>query len=174
MTFHLPMRPVAVALAVLACAVMSLAGCGYGHKELYDESVHTIAVPIFENKTFYREVEFRLTEALAKEIEQRTPYKVVKSGSADTELKGKVLQVEKRLISREFKTGVPQEIEVVVVAEFEWKDLRTGQIKRKRGRIEGTGQYVPTRPASEPFEVARHQAVEVLAREIVSAMRADW
>lgn len=161
--------------------LMAIAGCssngtvaGYAAGETYDESVRTVAVHIFENRTFYRDVEFKLTEALAKELESRTPYKVSAAGGADTILTGTVLSVDKRLLSREFSTGVAQEVQVVVIASFEWKDLRTGEIRRKRSRIEGTGEYIPTRPLSEPFEVARHAAVAELAREVVSVMRKDW
>jgi hypothetical protein len=164
-------------IAFLASAwalTLALCGCGYSGGELYDESVQTVAVPIFENRTFYRGVEFNLTEALTKEIEQRTPYKVVAGASADTILTGTVLTVDKRLLSRDFESGVPQEIQVAIVASFEWKDLRSGQIRRMRSRIEGTGEYIPTKPLSEPLEVARHAAVGELAREIVSAMRDDW
>jgi hypothetical protein len=167
--------------ALCKLVVISLPGCsssgtvaGYAAGETYDDSVRTVAVHIFENRTFFRDVEFKLTEALAKELESRTPYKVARAGGADTILTGTVMSVDKRLLSREFTTGVPQEVQVVVVASFEWKDLRTGEIRRKRSRVEGTGEHIPTRPLSEPFEVARHAAVAELAREIVSAMRKDW
>lgn len=151
-----------------------LTGCGYRSGDLYDESLGSVAVPIFENRTFYRDVEFKLTEALTKQIEQRTPYKVAREAGADTLLTGTVTRVDKKLLSRQFDTGLPQEVQVLVIASFEWKDLRTGRIIRKRSRIEGTGEFVPTQPVGEPFEVARHAAIDELAREIVSAMRKDW
>jgi len=142
--------------------------------ELFAEDVDSVAVPIFENRTFYREVEFKLTEALVKEIEQRTPYKVTDSGSADTILSGTVLSVDKKLLSRDFDAGVSQEVQVTVTVRFEWKDLRSGEIRRKRARIRGTGEHIPTRGVGEPFEVARHEAVDDLASRVVSALRSDW
>ena len=167
-------RYLVVAVVIAASAIT--AGCltGYSAGELYPENVRTVYLPIFANRSFYRETEFRLTEALVKEIESRTPYKVVSSGAADTELTGTILAVNKRLLSRAFEGGVPQELQVTIVADFQWKDLRTGQLIRKRSRIEGTGQYVPTHPVSEPFEVAQHEAVALLSSEIVSVMRSDW
>ena len=162
------------AFCVLQLTFCVVSGCGYHAGELFDTSIQSVAVPIFENRTFYREMEFKLSEALTKQIEQRTPYKVVGEAGADTVLTGTVTRVEKKLLSRQLKTGLPQEVQVVVVASFEWKDLRSGRILRRRTRIQGTGEHIPTLPAGEPFEVARHAAIDELAREIVSVMREDW
>ena len=167
------MRRFTIAVALMITGV-SHSGCGYHAGGLYDESISTVAVPIFENRTFERGVEFDITEALAKEIESTTPYKVTGESSSDTVLTGTITRVERRALSRQIGTGLPQEVQVVVVASFEWKNLRTGQIVRKRGRIEGTAEYVPTQPVGEPFETARRGAIQGLAREIVSTMRQDW
>lgn len=172
----LAVRFAAAAAWVVVVAVLSVGCKGGGYKagETFDTSIRSVAVPIFENRTFYRDVEFKLTEALTKEIESRTPYKVVAAAGADSHLTGTILNVDKKLLSRQFGTGLPQEIEVVVTVSLEWKDLRSGKIIRKRSRIQGTGEHILAHPASEPFEVARHVAVGELAREIVSAMRNDW
>lgn len=147
---------------------------GYSAKELYDPAFSSVAVVIFDNRSFEREIEFQLTEALTKEIESRTPYKVAHSGSADTQITGTILSANKRLLSRSKDGGIAQEVQLVVTASFEWKDLRDGRIVRKRGTISGTGEFVPSRGLSEPIEVARHEAVSELSREIVSVMRSDW
>jgi hypothetical protein len=169
-------RLTAVAFMMLVAGL--LAGCaaegGYATGEVYDASIHTVALPIFANRTFYRETEFNLTEAIAKEIESRTPYKVTRSGSADTIIMGTVLSVEKRLLSRDFHAGVTQEAQLAITASFEWKDLRSGKILRKRGRISGVAEFIATAPVGEPEQVARQAAVAELAREIVSVMRTDW
>jgi hypothetical protein len=160
---------------LLACSLTLLvfAGCGYNAKPLYDTSIKTISLPIFANRTFYREVEFQLTEALTKQLEQTTPYKVVSSGG-DTQITGTILSVDQRLLSRTLDAGVPQEVQVIVVAAYEWKDLRTGKIIRKRSELAGSGEYVPTNPVGEPIEIARHAAVSELAQQIVATMQTDW
>ena len=164
-------------VAALATATL-LTGCaggsGYRHEVLYDTSIRTVSAPIFMNRTFYREMEFRLSEALAKEIEQTTPYNVTTAGGADTIITGTILSVDQRLLSRDLETGVAQEVQVVVTASFEWKDLRTGQIIRKRSRLDASGEYIPVRGVREPLEVARHEAVGELSRQIVSLMASDW
>ena len=174
------MRTLAVAALVAMMAIV-LPGCGgpiniggYQTNEQFDTSYRSIAVPIFKNRTFYRETEFKLTEALAKQIESRTPYKVTDRGGADTILTGTVLSVRERLISRESKSGLPQEVQVTVVVSFEWKDLRSGKVIRERSRFEGTGEHIPTYPVGELHEVARLAAIDELAKQIVSVMRKDW
>lgn len=168
---------------VFAAATFATAGTGctgkatiggYSTGEDFDDSIRSIAVPIFENRTFYRETEFKLTEALTKEIEARTPYKVTKAGAADTALTGTVVNVSQRMLSRDRDTGLPQEVQVTVVVSFEWKDLRSGKVIRQRSRFEGTGEAISTYPAGEPIEVAKISAIQELAKQIVSVMRNDW
>ena len=158
--------------ALWGCAADGVAGYSLG--QTYDEDVRTIAVPIFDNRSFDRELEFQLTEALIKRIEQETPYKVTHEAGADTILSGTILSVDRRLLSRDFDTALPQEQLLEVTASFEWKDLRTGQVRRQRSRIRGAGEYIPSRGVGEPVEVARLAAVDDLSRQILSVMRSDW
>ena len=136
--------------------------------------MQTVAVPIFENRSFERELEFELTEALIKEIELRTPYKVTRGGRADTMLSGSILSVERRTLTRSTATGLDAESQVQMIVSFEWKDLRTGEILRSRKSVQAEGRHVVTRPVGEPVEVARHEAVARISRRLVSLMRDDW
>ena len=151
-----------------------LASCGYTTAELYPDQYRTVALPILDNRTAYRGVEYDLTEALAKQLEQRTPYKITAAGRADTLIVGRVVGVDQRQLSRTRRGGLPQEIEVIFVADLTWKDLRTGDIIIERRGFTTVGQHVPTQPLGEPFELAQHAAVEEMAEQFVAEMRADW
>lgn len=173
--------PRSIGVLLLLAVALIFPGCnagdevaGYSAKELYDANIRTVAVPIFANRTFYRETEFKLAESLIKQIESRTPYKVVNGSAADTQIAGAILHVDKQLISRTFNEGVTQEVQVKVTVSFEWKDLRSGKVLRKRSTLSGTGDYVPTKGAGEPAEIGIRTAVNELAGEIVGVMRADW
>ena len=165
-------RGCVILLALLLSPV--LAGCGYTAKEIFPERYQTVAVPAFENRTFYRGVEFDLSEALVKQLEARTPYKVAPPKRADTMLQGTITDVSQNTLSRRDDSGVPQQQEVTVRVDFQWKDLTTGKVVRDRKGFEAVGRYAPTPPVSDRFEVAHHQAVQQLARDIVSTMQADW
>ncbi len=167
-----PLRGLMAGFLLLALSLAS--GCQYSHEELFVENVSTVAVPIFQNQSFYKRVEFDMTEALIKEIESRTPYKVTAETGANTVIQGSIVSVHQQLISRSFEAAVPEELQVTIVAEIEWKDKRSGTVIRKRSRVTGTGEYVPARGVGQPFEIAQHAAVADLSRQIVSVMRRDW
>lgn len=158
---------------VVVCLLL-LTGCGYSTTELYPNEYQTIAVPNFANRSDSRGVEFLLREALIKEIEQRTPYKVVSStGPADTQLTGAVTRVERRLVSRNRTTGLPQEIETTLTVNFEWRDLTTGRTLRGYTGLASAGQFVPDRAVGEFGADANRLAAQRLAQDIVSRMRSD-
>lgn len=161
-------------LSLCLLGATALPGCQYHTQELYPQQYRTVAIPLFENRSFYRGVEYDLAEALVKEIELRTPYKVTAPGAADTLLQGTIVRVEQRMRSRHRPGGVPESMEVAVTVDFEWKDLRSGQILRSRQGFTAVGAYIPTAPVSQPFEVAQHMAVTQLAQEMVSTLQADW
>ncbi|MEM9346515.1 MAG: LPS assembly lipoprotein LptE [Planctomycetota bacterium] len=158
----------------LAGLVVLLAGCGYTTTELYPTQYTTVTVPNFENRSNDRNVEFTLREALIKEIEQRTPYKTVSgTGLSDTQLTGTIIRVNRRLISRDATAGLPQEIEVTVVVDFEWRDLRTGEVVRGFRGLSSAGQFVPNRAVGEFDDDGVRLAVSRLAGDIVARMRED-
>ena len=158
---------------IMSMLMLLLVGCGYTQQEMYPEEHGTVAVAIFENRTHYRHLETDLSEALIKEIERRTPYKVVSPAVADTVLEGAIVSVNQDQLSRRPRGGTPEELEVAVRVDFEWRD-RDGELLRSRRGFEAIGHYVPARPVGEPFETAGHSAVHRLAEGIVSTLRADW
>src|SRR5262245_15270336 len=101
------MRYFAISLFIAACAALS--GCasggnfslfGYTTAPLYDDAIRTVYVPIFENVSFRRGLEFDLTRAVVREIEAKTPFKVVNCREqADTELHGKIVNRRKALVN---------------------------------------------------------------------------
>ncbi|MEM8739831.1 MAG: LptE family protein [Planctomycetota bacterium] len=154
--------------------ILLLTGCGYSNQELYPDQYRTVAVPIFENRTFYRGVEDQLTEAVIKQLEQRTPYKRVAAATADTLLLVTVTNVQQAQLSRTRTGSIPQELEVLVTVDLEWKDLATGETLLSRRGFSGPGRYIPTAGISDRPEYGQWTAVDQLASRIVSTLRDDW
>ena len=92
----------------LLAVMLVLQGCGYTQTELFNTEYQSVAVPIFQNKTFYRGVELDLTEALIKEIELRSPYKVVATRTAQTVLEGQIVSISQRPLSNTREGGLVQ------------------------------------------------------------------
>src|ERR687884_259892 len=98
-------------LPLLALLLSSCAGdghltlLGYTTRPNYDTSIRTVRVPIFKNFTMRdstrQGLEFDLTKAVVREIELKTPYKVVGADcDADTELTGTIVAYNKGILNR--------------------------------------------------------------------------
>lgn len=157
---------------LLAVLVAVVPGCGYTSKTVYPTNVSSVQVKMFKNRTFYRGVEFDLTEALVKEIELRTPYKVVSSDAADTLLTGTVVGINQVQLSRRPDSGLPQEMEMQVMVDFVWRNQRTGKIITDRKGLLVVGRYIP--PVKETLSSGEHEAMQKMATNIVSAMAGQW
>lgn len=162
-----------VFIASLLLAGVGLGGCGYDHEPLYPEDVSTVAVNIFGNRSFYRGAEFSLTEAIVKQIEWRTPYKVVDRSRADTIISGKITEITQRSLSRRRQGGLPQDVEYRMVVDFQWKDLRSGQVLRKRDGMEIVAPFAPAVQVGEQLSMGQDRAVQRVAETVVSVMKAD-
>ncbi len=87
-------------LAVLAVAVNAMAGVlcyHFGADTLYPPDIHTVYVPIIESDSLRRDLGEQLSEAICKEIEKRTPFKVVGTPNADSVLTGRIKTDTKHL-----------------------------------------------------------------------------
>lgn len=147
---------------------------GYAAVAPFPTSVESVAVPIVENQTFVRDVEFELTDALIKEIESRTPYKVTGRDRADSILLGRITSVQLDQLSKSRLTGLGEEVIVSVTIDFQWRDLRTDASLVERDGFSSPGLFTPSEPAGERIELGRFAAVQRLARDIVDEMRAAW
>jgi hypothetical protein len=119
-------------------------------------------------------VGYQLTEALQKRLQQSSPYAIVGEGTADTVLRGKVMAVNLRQISQSLGTGLTEELGCTVTVDWEWIDMRTGKPIIARNGFASTGTVVASRPQAEPLDLARYQAVQSLADDIVANLQADW
>lgn len=166
-------------------AMLMLAGCGYSQSggenkqqgayhwnSLYREDIQTVAVPVFTTKDYRRGIEFRLTEAVIKQLELHAPYKIVPKERADTILEGQVTSVRVGSLSRDFQNNLPREQELVITVDLTWKDLRTGKILLLRHGMQQDAVFHPQLGEGE-FAGAQ-QAIERFALVIVQEMQADW
>jgi hypothetical protein len=167
-----PSVKLATAWLVLLMAMLCLTGCGYSHKTLYPADVNSVRVDIFNNRTFYRGMEFDLTEALIKEIELRTPYKAISTDGADTVLEGTIVNVSQHLLSRRRRGGLPQEMEIQLMVDFTWRNIRTGQILADRKGFVVVGRYLS--PLGESLPVGQQEVAQKMAVQIVSSLAEPW
>lgn len=163
----------AVLLACLALAACSGAK-GFKAGTTLPTKYRSIAVPVFQNATYDRQVGYQLTEALQKRVQQASGYAIASEGTADTVLRGKVTKVDIKQISQSLGTGLSEEVGVTVTIDWEWLDMRTGKPIVARNGFASSGMVVASRPQAEPLDLARYQAIQRLAEDVVANMQADW
>jgi len=147
---------------------------GYSSASLYAPQFKSVAVPIIQNNSMAREMEFKLTDALIKEIESRTPYQILGEQYADTLLTGTIQSVILRTISQSPTTGLDNEVMITVTMDFEWLNLHSGGRIMGRRNFSSSALFVPSRPSSEPIEMGQFAVVNQLSQDIVDQMQASW
>jgi hypothetical protein len=163
-----------------ASALLIGTGCstdpreGYSSASAWPSEYRSVSVPMIANRSYARELPAQLTEALVKQIEATTPYKVTGQGAADTLLRGTITEVRLQEISKSLVTGLGEEVAIRVTLDYEWLDLRTGKPIVARNGFVGTAVFTPSRPTQEPLELAGFEVVRQLAREIVDSLQGEW
>lgn len=159
-----------------------LTGCfGYqlGTRTLYRNDVRTIHVPIIKSTSFRPELGVQLTEALQKEIERRTVYKLAPFHSADSVMTCKIAGDSKRVIG-ETITDEARLLQSVVSVEMSWVDRRGLPLVETRFLPPGETtfyfsenmDFVPE--AGQSIATANQRLIERLASHIVDQMEARW
>jgi len=167
--------PVAMLLALLSGCV----GYQIGNQSLYPRHIETVYVPMFESASFRRNQGERLTEAVCKEIELKTDYKVVHTPDADSVLSGRIVGDTKHVVVGS-RSGESRESEVGLQVDVSWVDRR-GNALRDPAQIavppevvgiSSSASLVPE--AGHSIATAQQQAIHRLAEQIVALMEAPW
>jgi hypothetical protein len=101
---------------------------GYTTRPTFDPSIRTVYMPIFGNESYLRGLEFELYKAIQRELESKSPYKLVSNcAAADTILEGKILS-RLKTPNNTNQLGEVRDVEQGLVVEVRWKDLRSGDV----------------------------------------------
>lgn len=157
-----------------------LPGCaGYMVGGAYAPDIRTVHVPTFTTDSYRRGFELQLTEAVQKQIQQQTPYRLTKGPGADTRLTGHIIEIRKDRLT-ENKFDDPRELQLSLAVEVRWEDLRSGQILAQRqvplgantAQLIANANFAPE--VGQSLATATQDAVDQLARQIVGMMEAPW
>lgn len=171
------MRRAALAALLVTGACVSCASNpreGYVWGSSFDTSIKSVAAPMWTNETFHHGLEARITEALVKEIQRSTPWRVAPVGEADTTLTGVLKRVELRKLSTARASGLAEEVSVELTIDYTWKNTRTGKTLAARRDMRIVESFVPALGVGERIEVGESAAVDAAARGIVGSMRSGW
>ena len=166
-------------LLILLVLLPSLSGCArycLGPNRLFDPNIRTVYVPTFQSDSFRRNLGEWLTEAVVKELETRSPYKVVHTSDADSVLYGRLIADTKQTISED-RNDNPRDIGTDLVFEMRWVD-RAGQTVLRNSSIPvdvslvSSAHFIPE--GGQSMTTAQQRMIRSLARQVVSQMEAGW
>jgi Lipopolysaccharide-assembly len=176
---RLAARPLPSALAALVLLQAGCAAYRVGNGTLYAPDVQTVYVPIIESDSFRRDLGERLTEAVQKEIELKTPYKVVSTPDADSVLAARLVSDTKRVVI-ENQNDDPRALELNMFAEVTWfnrrrEPLRAANMIALSPDMVAVGQTAQLLPeVGQSVAGQQQQAIQRLAEQIVATMEEPW
>ena len=165
-----------IATFVLLLFLM-VSGCtwigGYSQETLYPDNIQTVCLEMFDNRSFRRDAEYQLTDALAKRIESETPYKIQSDENlADSLMTGQIVSIREAILTVERETGRALEKEFIIEAVVSWKNLKTGELLLDNEPVTTSASYSEFLNQSEGY--ATGLAANRLAQRIVEQMEKPW
>jgi hypothetical protein len=157
-------RGAAAGIAVLVAAL--LASCGYSTKRLVEDcGVSTVAVLQFDNRTYRRDLEFRLTQAVAEEVRARTSWRIASPSSADALLSGTIRSAETTVLAEDVNSQpIIQRFRMIVEAKL--VDRATGKVLRQWTIVDRTeytqGRFQETLEGSATDKISRQLAEQIV------------
>ena len=168
-----------VAAVMLVLCSHRVAELPHGGPQPLRADIQTVYVPMIQSGSYRRYLGEWLTEVICKRIEEVTPFKVVPSPDADSQLTVHIITDTKQTLMESF-TDEPREQQFTLQVAADWVNRNGQQI--------GQPVNVPLPPTLNPINqssnlfpelgqsvtTAEEQDVRYLARQIVSMMEAPW
>lgn len=165
---------------ILLTLLSGCAGWQVGNGTLYRPDIRTVYVPPVDSASFRRNLGERLTEAIVREVEAKSPYKVVADPSADSVLKCVLITDSKTVIS-ETRFDDPRDLDLNFFVQVSWTDRRGDLIGGQPSNIPlppivvNVGQsanFVPE--GGQSLATAQQEAFQKIAQQIVGMMENPW
>lgn len=168
-----------LAAACLVLAGVSMAGCGYTVGSPYSAEIRTVYVPTFTSNSNRRFLEYQLTEAVQKQIQSRTHFRLANDGEADTRLTGRIVDAGKRVLGQTNNSD-PRELQMNLQVEITWEEVATGRVLAQRTmpitaeamQIAAQSELAPE--IGQSLSTGTREVVDRLARNIVEMMETPW
>ncbi|MDA7950018.1 MAG: LPS assembly lipoprotein LptE [Pirellulaceae bacterium] len=177
---------IALLVTLLFSVQSGCAGYRLGLRSLYRNDIRTVYVPIFQSESYRRQLSERLTEAVIKEIENKTPYKVISDPTrADLILDGRLVWEKKHLLA-ENATDEAREVEAQLAVQVQWQFQNhsiagegyhwsqpvTVSVDPEFTSYITAESYIPE--TGQSLTTAQQKAFEKTARLIVAHLEQPW
>jgi len=169
-----------VRLLYACCAAFALTaclGCGYkvaGRVDTIPQEVRTIAIPPFINSTTEFKIEQFLAEAVTREFQTRTRFRVVNGEyGADATLRATVLNFRAVPANYDPNTNRASTINTFTQLHVTLAEASTGRMLYQNPNLEHRERYevsADPRAYIEERQAALSRSSQAMARELVSAV----
>ncbi|MGP0072982.1 MAG: LPS assembly lipoprotein LptE [Bryobacteraceae bacterium] len=168
--------------AVLVLACLALSSCGYhvaGQASLVPKTVHTIAVPPFNNATVHYKLTDILPQDIGRELISRTKYQVISDPTqADAVLRGTVINYQAFPTLIDQSTGRTSGLQVIVRLALSLTERSTGKVIFTRPNYEAHERYEASVTSNIQYFDESGAGVQRLskdvARDVVTSILDDF
>jgi len=150
--------------------IAGLSGCGYSVGSLARRDFRRVHLPIFENRTFYRDVEIQLTHDVETELVSRPGFFIVPLSQADIVLEGTIEDLRQRVLSEGSEDQV-RESSATTRVRVALRNARTGAVLKEYEVSDRAEFFVPE---GEDLGTATDESFKDLARKIVNGLETDF
>ncbi|HZJ72562.1 MAG TPA: LPS assembly lipoprotein LptE [Planctomycetota bacterium] len=159
------------AAAVLGGVLALASGCVSLHQGgIYRKDLDEVFVAYFDNETFYRDLQFQLTEQVVSEILSSPGLRLSSKEDAEVVLTGSLLDVQQHVLAED-SSQQPLLTTVTLTVDVRVADIKTGEVLRNK-RLSEYGDFVSSQ--GENLTTAQTEAITYLARDIVRLLEEDF
>jgi outer membrane lipopolysaccharide assembly protein LptE/RlpB len=171
-----PALHVCVSLAFAVAVLILLTGCGYhtaGSATHIPAGVQSIEVPVFTTRAQAYRTEMVFTQAVVRELNTRTRYRVLTDGSADADavLSGTILTQSSVPLTYDSTTGQTSSYLITITAKV-MLTARNGRVLYRNDALSFREQYQSTQDLSG-FIREDQPAVQRIARDFAQTVVGD-
>lgn len=162
--------------STVALLALALAGCvGYRWTPEVPDTMRTVAVPVFENRTDFSEFGPIATRHALREFQNEGTFSIRRAGDSALELQGVVTSVRQHAL--DFDRGYDRrasEYRLVATVEFTLVDKKSGKILFDRRKITGETTFLSQRDVLSGRRNAADRLALDIARQAVDATLAHF
>lgn len=140
-------------------------------KSLMIRDINTIYIPIFENETFRRDLEFGLTKELKDAVLSRTGLRIVNKDNADTILSGIIKEIQEMFLTQNTDDNIVED-QITLIVDFKLVERSTGRILVQRQSVAQRAEFIIGR--GETILSAYEEVLADMAETIVNLIEEKW
>jgi hypothetical protein len=163
-------------LTLALALATTLTGCaGYRLGPTSGASYRSVAVVMFQNKTYHAQIEQQITSAIIRQLQSDGTLRVESPAGADIILTGEVTQYRRQVLrSQPGDSNAPREYEINIDARIEARDRVTGKLVLGPKAVTGKAATFIGTDLQSAEEQALPLVAQDIAQKVVTLLAEKW